>query len=635
MPIESLERRTLFAGVVLNEEITDFGESEVADAIESQRDGRSIVLGHIEGAADGGRLFLARYDIDGSLDTTFGENGRIFGEFDNFRRATSMTIDRAGRIIVAGVTTDDPADEDDQPGVAAMRFTRSGFLDRSFGDGGLATLDAGTGELIKDVAVDPSGRVIAVGQTLVESPGSSAATLGFLITRFESFGAADLTFGGDETLAIGTGFKTFTVGIGESGATSVALDGSHILVGGFGTEQEAGQPAESRFAIARLERFGTLDEDFGTRDEDGIVTVDFGGAGVAQDLALGRNGKIVAVGNTLPVDAVGGEQILVARFTRGGELDPAFGGGDGFTLAGFGGARSQIARQIAVDRSERVYVAGTVLDAGEPTGDLNDDQFLLARFLADGTPDETFAAGGAIINEVEQGLDSLEQVAGLTIQKEGKDGRVLVAGNAGTTLADQDLAVVRYATDATLGTGSAQVKGTKLIVRGTDRRDVITVSPDTAAGMINVNVNGAAQTFPIAGIKRIEVSARDGNDEVTCSVGGEIITTLNGGDDDDDLRLLGDARGRLEGDDGDDDLTGGDRADRLRGGDGDDILFGGDGNDDISGDDGFDELFGEEGDDELKADDGFEDELDGGGGDDEARVDFFDDYTRIDDVEFR
>ena len=35
----------------------------------------------------------------------------------------------------------------------------------------------------------------------------------------------------------------------------------------------------------------------------------------------------------------------------------------------------------------------------------------------------------------------------------------------------------------------------------------------------------------------------DGDDEVTCSVGGDVITTLLGGDGDDDMRLLGDARG--------------------------------------------------------------------------------------------
>ena len=54
-------------------------------------------------------------------------------------------------------------------------------------------------------------------------------------------------------------------------------------------------------------------------------------------------------GNTLGDVNTPGEQILVERFDRGGNLDTAFGGGDGFTLSTFGGARSQLAREIVVE----------------------------------------------------------------------------------------------------------------------------------------------------------------------------------------------------------------------------------------------------------------------------------------------
>jgi uncharacterized delta-60 repeat protein len=635
-----LEARTLLAATVVREVVSDFGESEFADDVAVQRDGRPIVLGHTEGALDGGRLFLARYEIDGTLDTFFGEGGRMFGEFPEFRRATSMAIDRAGRIYVAGVTdgiSDDPEAPPD-PAIAVVRVTRSGFLDRSYGDGGLATVQAGTGEVVNDVAVDPSGRAVVAGQTVVSSAAGTSPTPAFMAARFEAFGRPDLTFGGIPGSAVRDGVAAFPVGVGESGATSVAIDrNGQIVLGGFAQEQSSGQPAESRFALARLERFGTLDDDFGgDAGDDGIVTVDFGLPATVEDIALGRGGKIVAAGSTLPDLDAPGEQILVARFDRGGALDPSFGGGDGFTTAAFGGARAQVARGVAIDTQDRVLVAGEVLDAGEPTGDLNDDQFLLARFLSDGTPDATFAPGGGLLNEVQAGLDSLEDVAGLAIQRDGRrDPTVVVAGTVGPSADDRDLALVRYATDATTRTGSARVNGRKLVVKGSDRDDVITVAPGAAAGTIDVTVNGALQSFPLAGITRIEIGAKDGDDEATCSVGGDVVSVILGGDDDDDLRLLGDAAGRLEGGDGDDDLTGGARADRLRGGDGDDLLFGGDGNDDLDGDDGFDELFGEDGDDDLKADDGFADDLDGGGGDDEARVDLFDFFSRIDDVDFR
>ena len=631
MQIEPLETRRLLTAVVTREEVTDFGASEFADDVVAQQDDRVVVLGHTDNDPQGNRLFLARYDVDGSLDPFFGEDGRIFGEFAEFPRATSIAQDRSGRIFVAGVTNEP------EPRVAVMRFTRSGFLDRSFGDNGLATLDAGDGEIVADVAVDSAGRVVVAGQVLVGAPGSPNARPGFLVARFEFFGRPDITFGGGGDFALGDGAAAFTVGGGDSGATSVVLDGSRILVAGFGTEQEAGESPERRLTVARLEQTGALDDDFGAGGggDDGIVVLDAGVPTIGQAIARAKSGKIVVAGNTLPTVDVPGEQFIVARFDRGGSLDPAFGGGDGFNLSAFGGARSQIARDVAVDSKDRVFVAGEVADGGEPTGDLSDDQFLLARYLADGTPDTTFGAGGALVNEVEPGVDSFEQVAGLAIQRDGRDQRVVVAGNSGMTPADQDLALIRVATDATQGTGSARIKGRALLVRGTDRDDTITVSPNFANGTIDVNVNGATQSFPGGSIARIGIKGNDGDDEITCSVGGEVVTTIEGNDDDDDLRLLGDARGKLEGGDDDDDLIGGERADRLRGGDGEDILFGGDGDDDLEGGRGFDELFGEDGDDELKADDGFDDDVDGGSGDDEAKIDFFDFVTRVDDVDVR
>ena len=79
--IEQLERRTLFAASVLNEVVSDFGESEFVDDVAIQSDDRILVLGHTENAPDGDRLFLALYDVDGTLDPFFGENGRIFSPF--------------------------------------------------------------------------------------------------------------------------------------------------------------------------------------------------------------------------------------------------------------------------------------------------------------------------------------------------------------------------------------------------------------------------------------------------------------------------------------------------------------------------------------------------------------------------
>src|SRR4051794_31583897 len=82
--LESLERRTLFTASVLHEEVNDFGASEFADAVASDRNGRTYVLAHSQNDPAGDRLFVARYTEEGVLDTFFGVSGRIFGTFASF-----------------------------------------------------------------------------------------------------------------------------------------------------------------------------------------------------------------------------------------------------------------------------------------------------------------------------------------------------------------------------------------------------------------------------------------------------------------------------------------------------------------------------------------------------------------------
>src|SRR5690242_13897513 len=143
---EILEPRTMLSAAVLHEEVNDFGGSDLADAVASDRSGRTYVVGHTLNDRAGDRLYVPRCDEEGVLDTFLGQSRRIFGTFPSFTRATSIAVDKSGRIVVAGVTNDATT------AIAAMRFTSSGFLDTSFGDNGLATIRAGTGNVVNDVA---------------------------------------------------------------------------------------------------------------------------------------------------------------------------------------------------------------------------------------------------------------------------------------------------------------------------------------------------------------------------------------------------------------------------------------------------------------------------------------------------
>ena len=119
-----------------------------------QPDGK-ILLG---GSAS--NLFgLVRYNIDGSLDTTFGVGGKVTSGFGaNGGSANALALASDGTIVLAGNTGVYP---DIDFGVA--RYS-TGSLKSSFGSGGTATTDFFGGlDTASAVAVGSDGSVVVAG----------------------------------------------------------------------------------------------------------------------------------------------------------------------------------------------------------------------------------------------------------------------------------------------------------------------------------------------------------------------------------------------------------------------------------------------------------------------------------------
>ena len=88
--------------------LIDFGESiDDANDIENQDDGRVVVLGRLKVEAEA-RAVLARLDIDGSLDQTFGDGGRIVTALalpeSRFRGVDGLVTEESGSLVIAGKT---------------------------------------------------------------------------------------------------------------------------------------------------------------------------------------------------------------------------------------------------------------------------------------------------------------------------------------------------------------------------------------------------------------------------------------------------------------------------------------------------------------------------------------------------
>jgi uncharacterized delta-60 repeat protein len=260
-----------------------------------QTDGKLVAVGE---AASVGRFALARYNIDGRLDTSFGGDGRVTTNFSaSADFAFGIAIQADGKIVATGRAGGSGGR------VAVARYNTDGTLDTSFGGDGKATTNFTAGDDRADhVALQGDGSIVVAGTAGYFSHNARVA-----LVRYSSDGTLDAAFGGD-------GKVTTNVTPGFDGAFALAIQpGDQKIVA-------AGQ-ARRNVAVLRYNPDGLLDSTF---SGDGKVTTSFTtGLDYADDVALEPGGKIVTTGSA---DYFGHSRFAVARYDSDGTLDTTFGG---------------------------------------------------------------------------------------------------------------------------------------------------------------------------------------------------------------------------------------------------------------------------------------------------------------------
>ena len=291
-------------GFVTTDMIPDQQEEALAVAVAA--DGKIVVAGY---SGFDATLAVARYLPDGSLDATFGEGGKVARTVPGRGYAVALQAD--GAVVVAGeaVVTDSPTDFSD---LLVARFLPDGTVDTSFGDGGRVSTDlAGATNSARNLVLLPDGAIVVGGEPIGDSEGFDHTDL----ARYGADGKLDPTFGTDgvmtlaaarvgEGLAVqadgrlvlvgrGTdagGESTFAVmrldadgapdgtfGVGGLVTTDVGDQGDAakaVAVGPDGRIVVAGRSGDinTDFAAARYAPDGRLDPTFANQ---GTLTVDF------------------------------------------------------------------------------------------------------------------------------------------------------------------------------------------------------------------------------------------------------------------------------------------------------------------------------------------------------------------------
>jgi uncharacterized delta-60 repeat protein len=171
--------------------ITDMGSAvERANAIALQKDGK-IIVGGVYGRMDGNDFALLRYNADGTLDQSFDQDGIITTDFGGDDNIFSIAVQPDGKIVAGGFASKGYIYD-----FAVARYNTDGSLDQSFGKEGKQVADLGfQTELGYSLALQADGKIVMAGD--VEKPGNNNSGLNrdFGLIRLNKDGSMDNSFG--------------------------------------------------------------------------------------------------------------------------------------------------------------------------------------------------------------------------------------------------------------------------------------------------------------------------------------------------------------------------------------------------------------------------------------------------------
>jgi uncharacterized delta-60 repeat protein len=435
------------------------------------------------GAAGVARTTMSAADADRFLSVTVGKDGKIYG---------------VGFVATAG----------DQA-MAVARLRADGSLDTTFSDDGFATINVATGgktaETSRGVAVQTSGKVVIAG-TIEHDPaaaGDAGRDTDVAITRFDAAGRIDATFGtggtGTTRVDLGTGLflppaagstTTTTSLIGDSAYGLTVLPDDRLLVVGAAPAKGEGR-TDADFAVMMFTADGQLDPTFAT---GGILTVDVaGGHESPRQAVVQPDGKIVFSGYTRTTATPPVVHPALVRISPTGVLDPTFG------VKG-------IAGEPILAAVTEAYEVGMQGDAFIITGygratETEKVDLVAARFTGSGALDRSFGTDGLVRIDIAADDDRGRDLVVLP------DGRILIAGSGKPDATNINAMLVLLEKDGALATGFGNGGKLQVDLGGpSDSFFGVALSPDNKYAFVTGYKGADPVTGDDAVIARVAIS---------------------------------------------------------------------------------------------------------------------------------
>jgi uncharacterized delta-60 repeat protein len=394
------------------------GDGIVSDKIESSNDNGRIVLEQTDGkllligvtrnnslnTIGNSDIAMSRYDQDGSLDVSFGVQGKSITVFEqnlNYIRKAALQPD--GKILVANEYYSFPSSN----GQEVIRFNSNGSLDSTFGTNGKISISSSFASplLALHVQADGSFFVINHGYNPIDNSGPFA----LYITHFNSNGSVNTTFGVNGT--------TYIEGIFYSNPDPEMVfqpDGKIII--GLSEQSSGGMPG---FRLIRLNGDGTIDTGF----ENEVLVIDI--TSYCQAIFMEPDGKIILAGTSTVSDGFFvSYNFVTARYNIDGSLDLSY-GTNGIYKTFLG---DQVANLYTVIKSilrqpDGKFLVGLARNEQYPASipfELYD--FVLYRFNTQGEYDNDFGVGGKIFTSF---FGKYDEIFSMLLQP---DNKIVLAG---------------------------------------------------------------------------------------------------------------------------------------------------------------------------------------------------------------
>jgi len=415
-------------GIVISD-FSNFHQEANDGAI--QKDGKIVVGGDIRYSGSSEDFLIVRYNSDGTLDNTFGNNGLVLTKIAEiipdqwnkyvFDKALDVLIQPDGKILICGFSIVNISGEKNDEDFLAVRYNSDGSLDTFFGYGGVAVIDVDIEDIAASIALQSDGKIILVGQS-----DNTNAEIGQRISaiRLNRNGTLDNTFANNGKIFSDKGYS----------ATDVKIQpDDKIVIGAYSNDLN---PNYEDFLLIRLKADGTLDQTF--NNQSYVITSLESPGNNSEDrlecLAIQSDGKIVAAG-------IFNEGFLndvaLVRYNSDGTLDNSFGTNGKALRVIPDSINSPFASDVLIQPDGKIVIGGRT-----------SSNFFLARYNSNGSLDNSFGVRG--INETIFEAGKFSAAYSIAMQK---DGKIILAGYSeplsgslkkGINRFNSDFAVARY-----------------------------------------------------------------------------------------------------------------------------------------------------------------------------------------------